>query len=261
MVELNLARAAGAFGAAFLAGAINSVAGGGTMISFPVLVFLGLPPIMANATNTVGIWPGSLGSVYGFRPELKRVPRFMRWLLLPAAAGGLIGAILLRVTPPRLFDHLVPWLLFFATVLFMIQAPIQRRLRSVEAAEHGGAGWRTLAILAQLAVAIYGGYFGAGMSIMMLSILALIGMTDILEMNGMTSLLSLAINGVAGLFFAFAGLVAWPFVLAMAAGATAGGYGAAGLARRIGKVMVRRFVIAMGLTIAVIMFIKVVRSD
>lgn len=255
--SLDLSHAAGAFGAAFIAGAINSVAGGGTMISFPVLVALGLPPVIANATNTVGIWPGSLGSVYGFRQELGRVPRRMRWLLIPAAIGSIIGAYLLRHTPAQLFDHLVPVLLFFATFLFMIQAPVQRRLKSVEAAAHGGSRWMTIAVLCQLAVAVYGGYFGAGMSIMMLSVLSLIGMTDILEMSGMTSLLSLCINGIAGVYFAVSGLVSWPYVAAMAVGAIAGGYGAAGLARKIGKQMIRRFVILVGISITIWMAIKV----
>lgn len=257
LASLDFTHAAGAFAAAFIAGAINSVAGGGTMVSFPVLVGLGLPPVIANATNTVGIWPGSLGSIYGFRRELAKVPRLMRWLLIPAAVGSILGAYLLRHTPPSLFDRLVPVLLFFATFLFIIQAPVQRRLRSVEAAQHGGPRWMTVAVLCQFAVAVYGGYFGAGMSIMMLSVLALLGMTDILEMSAMTSLLSLCINGVAGVYFALSGLVSWPYVAAMAIGAISGGYGAAGFARKIGKVAIRRFVIVVGLSITVVMAIKV----
>jgi len=257
MPIVDLPHLLGAFGAAFLAGAINSVAGGGTMISFPALVALGLPPVIANATNTVGIWPGSLGSIWGFRKELGRVNKRMLWLLLPALVGGLGGALLLRSTPPGVFEKMVPWLIFFATLLFIIQAQVQKRLKSVEAARHAGAGWLTTAILAQLCVAIYGGYFGAGMSIMALSVLGLLGMTDILEMSATTSLLACAINGAAGLVFAFAGLVAWPFALAMTTGALAGGYGAAGVARKIGKVTVRRFVVMVGITITVVMFIRV----
>ena len=198
------------------------------MVSFPVLVALGLPPIVANATNTVGIWPGSLGSIWGFRKELARVPKLMRWLLIPAFVGGAVGAVLLRITPSGVFDRLVPWLILFATVLFILQAPIQKKLRSAEAAHAAGPVWLSTAIFAQVLVAVYGGYFGAGMSIMMLSILGVIGMTDILEMSAMTSLLSLCINGIAGLIFAQGGLVYWPYVLAMAFGAVAGGYGAAG---------------------------------
>jgi hypothetical protein len=250
---------AGAFGAAFLAGAINSVAGGGTLISFPILVALGLPPIVANATNTVGIWPGSLGSMWGFREELRRVNRRMFWLLVPALIGGLGGAVLLRCTPPGVFTALVPWLILFATLLFMIQGPVQRRLKSVEAAEHAGTKWMLVATIAEFGVAVYGGYFGAGMSIMSLSVLGLIGMTDILEMSVMTSTLACAINGVAGILFAFAGLIDWPIALAMTTGALIGGYGAAGIAKKIGKVAVRRFVIVVGLAIAAVMLVKVWR--
>jgi hypothetical protein len=230
------------------------------MITFPVLIALGLPPIIANTTNTVGIWPGSAGSIWGFRREFARIPVVMRWLLIPACIGGAGGAMLLRLTPPGIFDRMVPWLILFATVLFILQAPIQKKLKSVEAANKAGSGWMAVAIFAQFAVAIYGGYFGAGMSIMMLSILGIIGMTDILEMSAMTSLLALCINGVAGLIFAQGGLVFWPYALAMAVGAVGGGYGAAGVARRIGRTAVRRFVIFVGLSIAVAMFVRLARQ-
>lgn len=260
MVASDPSRLAGAFGAAFLAGAINSVAGGGTMISFPALIGLGLPPVIANATNTVGIWPGTVGSIWGFRRELAKVPHRMLWLLVPAAIGGGLGAWLLRSTPASTFEKLVPILLLAATVLFMVQGPIQRRLRTVEAARHAGLRWMTAAVVAQLAVAIYGGYFGAGMSIMNLSILGMLGMTDILEMNGMTSAVSLVINGVAGALFIVAGMVSWPYALAMTVGALVGGYGAAGIARKIGKKAVRTFVICVGLALAVVMAVKVARG-
>jgi len=260
MTSIDGAHVFYAFAAAFVAGAINSVAGGGTMVSFPALVALGLPPIVANATNTVGIWPGSVGSIWGFRRELSGVPKVMRWLLIPAFLGGAAGAMLLRMTPPGVFDRLIPWLILFATLLFILQAPIQRRLRSVEAARKAGPRWMAVAMAVQVAVAVYGGYFGAGMSIMMLSVLGILGMTDILEMSAMTSLLALCINGIAGLLFAQAGLVAWPYAFSMAFGAIAGGYGAAGVARRIGRTAIRRFVIFVGLAIAVAMFVRVVRS-
>jgi uncharacterized membrane protein YfcA len=248
-----------AFIAAFVAGAINSVAGGGTMISFPALVALGLPSVIANATNTVGIWPGSVGSIWGFRRELGRLNRRLLWLLVPAAVGGGLGAWLLRQTSTLTFDRLVPVLLLFATVMFMIQGPVQRYLKSTEAAQIGGSRWLTAALLAQFAVAIYGGYFGAGMSIMNLSILGLLGMTDILEMNAMTSLISLVINGIAGLLFAFNGLVDWLFVSAMVVGALAGGFGAAGAARRIGKPAIRRFIIGVGFALVAAMAFRVLR--
>ena len=249
----------GAFVVAFVVGAINSVAGGGTLISFPMLVALGLPPVVANATNTVGIWPGSLGSMWGFRREMRGLNPRIRWLLIPALAGGGAGALLLLYTPAATFEHLVPILILLATVLFMVQGPAQRALGSVSAARHAGGGWLAAAILVQLAVAVYGGYFGAGMSIMMLSILGLLGMTDILQMSATTSLLACAVNGVAGILFLCFGLVSVPFALVMAAGSLAGGYGGAGIARRIGRPAVRRFVIAVGLTITTVLVVRMIR--
>jgi uncharacterized membrane protein YfcA len=267
MGSLTLAHLLAAMGAAFLAGGINSVAGGGTLISFPALLGLGLAPIAANATSTVAIWPGSLGSMWGFRRELAAVPRRMLLLAVPAVLGGLAGAWLLRRTPEQLFAHLIPFLILFATLLFTIQAPVQRRLRAraehrspsqtadPETIRRSGA-WIAAAGLAQFAVGIYGGYFGAGMSIMMLTLLAFLGMEDILQMNAMTSFLSLCTNGVASVLFAAAHMVVWSYVLAMMIAALAGGYGAAGVARKIGRAMVRRFVIVVGFTIAAVLFVK-----
>ncbi len=242
--------------AAFLAGAINSVAGGGTLVSFPALVWLGLPPIVANATSTLGIWPGSLGSVWGFRRELGRADRTLRLLAVPAAVGGGLGALLLRSTSPALFERLVPFLLLFATLLFTLRNRVQRWL-GTHAARERGRGWLVAAALCLLAVAVYGGYFGAGMSIVMLSLLGMLGMSDILEMNALTSLFSLCVNGVAIAVFIAAGLVQWHFVAAMAVGALAGGYGAAGLARRVGKTVVQRFVVVVGFGMTAALFVRV----
>ena len=230
------------------------------MISFPALVGLGLNPVMANATNTVGIWPGSVGSMWGFRKELGRINRRVFWLLVPAVLGGLSGAWILRSTPPVVFEKIVPWLIFFATLLFIVQARVQQKLKSVEAAKHASTRWLAVALAVQLAVSVYGGYFGAGMSIMALAVLGLLGMTDILEMSATTSMLACGINGAAGILFACTGLVAWPYVVVMAVGSLSGGYGAAGVARKIGKIAVRRFVIAVGLTISVVMFVRVLAA-
>lgn len=245
-----------AAGAAFLAGAINSVAGGGTLISFPTLVWLGLPPITANATSTVAIWPGSLGSIWGFRRELGKTEPRLRLLTITSFIGGGAGAMLLRSTPASVFEKLVPFLILFATVLFTVQAPIQKKLRersgSTEGPHIGLGGAMALNFL----VAIYGGYFGAGMSIMMLSALSVLGLTDILEMNALTSLFSLCVNGVAAVLFISLYMVDWRYVLPMAVAAVIGGYGAAGVARRIGRVAVRRFVIAVGFAMSAVLFFK-----
>jgi uncharacterized membrane protein YfcA len=255
----DLPHSAAAFVAAFLAGGINSVAGGGTLVTFPTLLWLGLPSVAANATNTVAIWPGSIGSIWGFRRELGRTNPKMRWLVLPSFAGGAIGALLLRRTPPGVFDRLVPFLILFATVLFTLQGPINKWLGQRHGAGQRTGGWFAGVVLLQLAVGTYGGYFGAGMGIMMLTALSILGMTDILEMNALTSLFGLCINGMAAALFIWSNMVYWPFVLVMAIGAILGGYLAAGVARKIGKQAVRRFVIAIGFTIALTLFIRLFR--
>jgi uncharacterized membrane protein YfcA len=243
--------------AAFFAGAINSVAGGGTLVSFPALLALGLPSIAANATSTVAIWPGSMGSMWGFRREMRASPPRYRWLAVPCMVGGLIGALLLRCTPGALFDRLVPFLILFATGLFTVQSRVQKRL---ESAPHSdalrGAAWVAGAWLAQFGVGIYGGYFGAGMSIMLLTVLSFMGLEDILTMSALTSFFSFFVNGVASGLFAALHMVVWPYVFGMMVAALLGGYAAAGVARRVRKVMVRRFVIVVGFTIAVILFVK-----
>ena len=243
--------------AAFLAGGINSVAGGGTLVTFPTLVWLGLPSVIANATNTAAIWPGSLGSLWGFRRELKQVDAIMFWLVFPSMLGGIVGALLLRLTPTHTFDRIIPFLILFATVLFTVQGPIQRRLGNVKEDRHRSPRWFATAVLIQIVVGLYGGYFGAGMGIMMLTVLSVLGMTDILKMNALTSLYALCINGIAAVLFVMAHMVRWHYVLVMAIFAVAGGWGAAGVARRVGRVWVRRFVIALGYVITVALFIRI----
>jgi uncharacterized membrane protein YfcA len=242
--------------AAFLAGGINSVAGGGTLITFPTLMALGLPPVIANATNTVAIWPGSLGSLWGFRREFRETDAKMRWMVIPSLLGGATGALLLRFTPPSVFEHLVPFLILFATLIFAARAPIQRLIRSAHPEAHRTTKWFVTAMCFQLFVGLYGGYFGAGIGIMMLSALSILGMTDMLKMNALTSLYALCINGVAALLFIWAKMIFWPYVLVMAIAAIVGGYSAAGLARKIGSDRVRLFVIIVGFTISGALFVR-----
>ncbi|MBM3776902.1 MAG: sulfite exporter TauE/SafE family protein [Acidimicrobiia bacterium] len=233
------------FAAAFAAGAVNSVAGGGTLITFPTLVWLGLPSITANATNTVAIWPGSIGAMWGYRRELRTTPAPLWVLAIPSTAGGMMGAILLQLTPTELFDRFVPILVLFATLLFMAQDALQRRL-GLDARAPRDHGWQAGAIVFQFAVGLYGGYFGAGIGILMLAALSLLGLRDIHEMNGVKNLLGLCINGTAAIYFVAMDMVAWPAVFAMAGGAIAGGIGGAGMARRIGPKAVRRIVVGVG---------------
>ena len=241
------------FAAACGAGAINAVAGGGTLITFPTLVWLGVPSITANATNAVSLWPGSLASAWGYRRELAGVERGAFLLTVPSIAGALIGAILLDLTPTATFDRLVPVLILFATGLFMAQEPLQRRFNLVDAHRAGRSPWSSWTMPFQLAVAIYGGYFGAGMGILMLAALTLMGHTDIHRMNGVKNLLSAAINGTAAIYFAFNTTVIWSDALVMAVGSMVGGLAGAGLARRIGRDNVRRLVVAIGFVSALAM--------
>ena len=242
--------------AAFLAGSINSVAGGGTLISFPTLVWLGLPSIRANATSTVAIWPGSLGSIWGFRSEFGRTRPLLKWLSVSSLIGGGIGAILLRSTPAALFDRFVPFLILFATILFIAEGSIQKRMRKQSSSDRARDISLPVALALNLFVAIYGGYFGAGLSIMMLSFLGILGMTNILQMDALTSVFTLCVNGIAAILFMLLKMVDWHYVLPMALAAVIGGYGAAGVARRIGRIVVRRFVIAVGFAVSIITFVR-----
>lgn len=254
-----MGQAAALFLAAFAAGMINAVAGGGTLISFPALVWLGRDPIVANVTNTVALWPGSLGGMLGFRRELSRSGGWMLRLAGPSVVGGLVGAVLLLQTPSRTFAAIVPFLILFATLLFAVQEPLSRRLRGegrLGAGDLGGAPgtphpapgrWWLGAAAFQFCVAVYGGYFGAGIGILMLAALGLLGLTDIYQMNGLKNFLAMCINLVAAVYFMICGPVSWTDAAVMALGATAGGFGGAGLARRLGRTFVRRAVVMIGL--------------
>jgi len=255
-MPLDFAHAAIVFGAAFVAGMINSVAGGGTLLTFPVLIFVGLSSVTANATNTAAIWPGSLGGMWGYRRELQTVHRRMLALVIPSLIGGVAGALLLRWTPPTIFDKLVPFLILFATLLFMAQEPVQRKLKTADVARHKTTGWLLGAMVFQLFVGLYGGYFGAGIGILMLAALSILGLTDIHQMNGLKNFFSMSINGVAALYFIWAKMVIWSDVIIMSVGAVIGGYLCAGLVRRMGSTTVRRIVIGIGFAMAVSLFVK-----
>jgi uncharacterized protein len=256
LLALDTLHAAAAFGAAFLAGLVNSVAGGGTLVTFPTLIWLGLNSVTANATSTVAIWPATLGSSWGYRRELRATEARLFALVIPSLVGGLAGARLLRFTPPAVFDRLVPFLILFATLLFLAQEPIQRRMKSAQAAQHASARWLVGTMVFQLLVAVYGGYFGAGIGILMLAALSVIGLTKMHQMNALKVLLAGAINGVAVIYFIGNRMVYWPYVVLMVLGSLAGGYGGAGFARRLGGATVRRIVIIVGFALALSFFIR-----
>lgn len=244
------------FAAAFVAGAINSVAGGGTLISFPSLIWVGLPSTIANATSTVAIWPGSLGGLWGYRRDLRGLPPATYALIVPSFFGGILGAVLLVMTPTAVFDRLIPLLILFATLLFMLQEQVQRVIRTTGKAHAGSKAWLVGALAFQFFVSLYGGYFGAGIGILMLAAFGIMGFTDIHQMNGLKNFLALCINGIASVYFIWNGMVSWSHAMVMAVGAIAGGVWGAGMARRIGPRAVRRIVIAVGFTMALALLLR-----
>jgi uncharacterized membrane protein YfcA len=245
--------------AALFAGAVNSIAGGGTLLTFPTLVWLGFDARVANATSTVALWPGSMGAAWGYRQELSESRRVLRRLALPSLLGGGVGALLVLVTPSHTFERIVPYLILFATVLFILQDPIQRRLRSSVEAADPPRRWIFAALLLQSATSVYGGYFGAGMGILLLTVLGLLGVRDIHRANGLKNILGMLINGVAAVGFALSGLVSLREALLMALTSIVGGYGGARIAQRLGRTFVRRAVVLVGITIGVIMLVQTSR--
>jgi uncharacterized membrane protein YfcA len=243
--------------AAFAAGAINSIAGGGTLLSFPALVWIGRNPVMANATNCLALWPGSMAAMFGFRHDLAKVRRWLLLLTIPALVGGAVGAVLLLHTPTKTFTKLVPFLILAATLLLATQELITRRLKLVARShENPSAGWVTFVFIFQLLVGVYGGYFGGGIGILMLAALGLIGLTDMHEMNGLKNLLALCINGIAMTYFALSGAVLWKDGAIMAVAAIAGGYLGARIAHRLGRTFVRNAVIAIGIAMSIALFLR-----
>ena len=231
------------FFAAFVGGALNAVAGGGSFIAFPALLFSGVPAVTANATNSVALWPAGVASAIAYRKEVREVPRQVLVVLTIASlAGGLAGALWLLKTPDATFLRQVPWLLFAATILFTFGPAVSKRFR----ARSGLA----LTAAAQVLISIYGGYFGGGMGILMLAAMSLMGMEKIHTMNGLKSILGVAINGIAVAAFIVGGAVAWRPGALMIVGGMAGGYAGAALARKVPPVWMRRFVmlVAWGLT-------------
>jgi len=242
------------FLAAVAAGALNAVVGGGSFISFPALIFTGIPPIEANATNTAALWPGLVVSAGAYRRELSATRRLMPPLIVMALVGGLLGALALLHTPQKTFLRLVPWFLLLATLLFVFSARINRWIRGHQ--PHGHGPHLVLMSLAQLAISAYVGYFGAGIGILMLAWFGVMGVGGIHEMNGLRTLLVSVSNSVALIAFILAGIVLWPQAALMIAGAMLGGYGGAYCARKLDPKLVRGFAILVGATMTAYFFMR-----
>jgi uncharacterized membrane protein YfcA len=235
--------------AALLAGVINSVAGGGTLLTFPSLIAAGLSPLAANATSTVALLPASLSAMHGYRGELAGVRRWTIGLALPSLVGGGAGALLLLHTSNATFERVVPWLVLGATTLFLVQRPLLRWVRGHEeaiAAVEPRAPSPVM-LVAQAVVGVYGGYFGAGVGIITLAALGFMGFSNIHRMNGLKNWAGFCMNLVAAATFAFSGIVDWPVALSMAVGSIAGGYLGARGAQRLPPALVRGVVATIGL--------------
>jgi uncharacterized membrane protein YfcA len=235
--------------AAFVAGAMNSVAGGGSFLSFPALVFAAVPPIWANATNNAAMWVGTIGSARGYREEVAEHRALLLPVVLVSVVGALIGACLLLVTPQAVFERLIPWLLLFATLVFAASPRLTRG--RADAPRH--APWQ---LVVQFAVAIYGGYFGAGMGILMLAVLAFSGLPSFNAQNAVKNVLAVSINGVALVPFLLARIVDWRFALPMAAMALLGGYLGARFFRRVPQRVSRALVVAIGMAMTMVFFVR-----
>jgi len=251
---LNLHNAIFLFFAGALGGAINAVAGGGSFVAFPALMFTGVPPVSANATNTLALWVGVTASGGAYRNRLSISRRVMIPLIVTSVIGGLAGAFLLIKTPAQTFLKVMPWLMLGATLLFAFGKHLTGRIAAGISSD-ASRGAITGASIFELVVAVYGGYFGGGIGIMNLAMLAAMGMTDIHDMNALKVVLGGVINGVATVTFVITGAIVWPQAIVMTLGAILGGYFAAHYAQKLPQSWIRAFVILVGAAMTVYFFL------
>ncbi|MCP3931203.1 MAG: sulfite exporter TauE/SafE family protein [Bacteroidetes bacterium] len=238
--------------AAFAAGILNSIAGGGSFLTLPALIFTGISPVAANATSAVAVFPGYLGAAVGFRREILLFPRktLYRYLLI-AVLGGLIGSLLLLVTSNSFFSLLIPWLLLFATVLFAFGEQVTKWLKT------SSHPIQLNEVIILFFVSVYGGYFNGGLGIILLAVFILIGMSDLNQMNGLKNAISLLLSAVSVTTFAVAGIVHWPEAIVMMLASTAGGYSGALVARVLSAKVLRHIIIAIGILMALVFFFRI----
>ena len=246
------------FTSAVLGGTLNAVAGGASFFTFFALCSIGVLPIQANATSTVALWPGAIASTGAYRRELALQKRGLLFLLVATSLiGGVLGALLLLNTSQTTFVHLIPYLLLMATLLFAFSGPVtaQLRKRNIGKKHASRPGLFGLSLV-QFVIATYGGYFGGGMSILVLTTLAMMGMRNIHKMNAVKTLLNVCVNAVAIIAFIVAGIIVWQEAILMVIGSLIGGYGGAYYARRIDQKWVRLFVIIFGFGLTTYFFVR-----
>ena len=249
MPHLDLGTGAALAAAAFVAGGVNAVAGGGSLISFPALLWVGYAPVVANVTNTVALLPGYAGGTMGYRPELAGQRSRALRLVAVSVAGAVLGSVLLLAGPASVFSRLVPWLILFSCAILAAQPAIARWLRGRAGEERSDVSAGLVA--AQVAAAVYGAYFGAGVGVMMLATLGIFLEDGLQRLNALKGLLSLVINLVAAVCFVVAAKVVWTAVAIMAVASLLGGRLGVTLARRLDDRVLRVLVIAFGVAVAI----------
>lgn len=243
-----------AAGAGFVAGGINTLAGGGTLVTFPVLLALGIPAVTANVTNTVALCPGYVGGAWAQRRDLERQRRTVLVLASVCAVGGLIGAVVLLLTPDATFRAIAPWLILGACALLLVQEPLRRRLAARRLHTGGTTGRDAAAGVAVVPAAVYGGFFGAGVGVMIMAVLGIVLDEDLPAVNSVKIVLSLVINLVAAVFFVFRAEVAWAYVAAIAPASLVGGHLAGLVVGRISAPALRAMVVVFGVAVSIRLF-------
>ena len=244
------------FAAGLCAGALNSVAGGGSFLTLPTLLWAGIAPVSANATSTFAVWPASIASAVAYRREVRLTRTGLPWLGGVSVVGGFLGATLLVRTSDESFSRLLPWLMLVAAATFTFGGRFTRRADGAPSGQWHSRRWFLFVLAGQLVIATYGGYFGGGMGIIMLAAFAAAGMTDIHDMNGLKAILGVSINGVALVWFIIKGAIVWQPGLVMMAGAIIGGYGGAALARRVDRRVVRGLAAIVGWGMTIYFFVR-----
>ncbi len=239
--------------AGFAGGAINAVAGGGTNLTFPTLLWLGIAPVEANLTSAVALWPGGISGALGYRQKLKEIRRWWFWLAIPSVVGGILGAWLLVHTPQTIFRSIAPFLILTSSILIALQ-PSLKRLLNLET--DGSVPAFVAALVIQLLIASYGGYFGSGIGLMMIVTLGLTGIHNIHHANALKNLLGVLLKGAAVAYFVVAGSVVWAAALVMAGGALLGGYAGARMAQHIPERPMRWTIAVFGIVVAVLMIMR-----